>query len=86
MWRNNFRFTTPLLSRFFHWLTPDLAIEIDGANILRQVGVNTKEVPAGTLLPILRGLGILKTEVDDAPKFGSPASRRSSSSDMTYRY
>jgi hypothetical protein len=53
VWRNNFRVTTPLLSLFFHWLVPDLAIEIDGANILRQVGVDTKEVSAGILLLIL---------------------------------
>ena len=48
-----------------------MAIEIGGADIFRQVGVNTKEVPVGILLPILCGLGILKPEVDVAPKFGS---------------
>ena len=53
MWRNNFRVSTPLLSLFFHWLTPDLATEIGGADILREVGVDTKEVPAGILFPIL---------------------------------
>jgi hypothetical protein len=53
MWRNDFRVTTSLLSLFFHWLTPDLAIKIDGADILRQVGVDTKEVPAGIQYPIL---------------------------------
>jgi hypothetical protein len=47
MWRNNFGFTTSLTTLFFHWLIPDLAIEIDGADILRQVGVDTMEVPAG---------------------------------------
>jgi hypothetical protein len=53
VWRNNFRVTTPLLSLFFHWLTPDLAIERDGANILLQIGVDIKEVPAGIPFSIL---------------------------------
>jgi hypothetical protein len=67
------------LSLFFHWLTPDLATEIGGADILRQVGVDTKEVPAGILSLILYAWESLKQRLT-MPRNLAPSGRKSRSS------